>query len=132
MSWVSAITRSIPYAFGEYVIFLGLVEWNATAALLMGIVFLALGGALVALKLRYLPSGLGDAATWEHMLEAWFGNVREMTMSFLLLGAALILWSTWNASGTVFFSWLSILGLLGAMIFVVRAQRLAPVETDEA
>src|SRR5262249_7624360 len=128
---VSAITRSIPYAFGEYVIFLGLVEWNATAALLVGLLSLLLAGGLVALRLRYLPAGLGDPAIWEHMLEACFGNAREMTMSFRLLASLFILWSAWNASNVLFFSWLSIISLLGAMCFVVRAQRLPLVEADQ-
>ena len=127
-SWLSAVTRAFPYAFGEYVIFLGLVEWNAGIATFMGFLLLALAAGLAALQVGMIPAGMGSPAIWARMLTAWLGNLREMMWSFLALGASLLVWVVWYVTGAVVLSWLSLLGLIAAMFFTLRAQHAPRTE----
>ncbi len=120
--WTRALARGFPYLIVEYCIFLALVEWRALAA---GITGAALMVAALALGLMQGP---GLRARFDGVLarlrtvEPIVGQLRDVYVSLIILGAGLVNWTTWHSTSVSFFSWVSGIALVVALFFLVRAQ----------
>ena len=88
-------------------------------AWVMGILALIGGAGLVALRVMRTPTD--PVPTWEQRVEAWFGDVISIAVSVMLFGIGLLAWTHYHTAGGGFFSGVSVVALIGAMLLVVYA-----------
>jgi hypothetical protein len=117
---LSVIMRVFPYLGLEYVLFLACIESAPSFTLVVGIVALIVGLALIGTRLVVFPVPplVKDALAAITMV---LGDLLLVGASLVSLGLGWILWTSWNASGTVALSWLSVLLLLAAMFALFLA-----------
>lgn len=119
---LSAITRAFPYIGVEYVVFLALIEYNPMAAWVMGI--LAVVGGIGLAGLRAIRPASQPALAWEQMVVGWFGQVYCTAASVAAFGLGLLAWSRWHATNSAFFSGVSVVALIAALLLLVAASYL--------
>jgi hypothetical protein len=123
MAWANAFSRGLPYALLEYCIFLGLVEWNVVATIIAGILLMIVALAVAPSAVALLPDVVRERiAQARDTIKPYAGDFKEISRSALLLGAALLVWTTFHASNAGILSLLSIVVLLAAFFFAFRAQ----------
>ncbi len=125
---VSAFTRGFPYALAEYCLFLLAAYAGAALAIVAGALVVLLAGADSLLQGKVsalLP------ADWLRETENLLGRRRDVIISLGVAGLGLILWAVWNLSSAMFFSWLAICALIGALFLMLYAQWNLPAKGSE-
>lgn len=115
--WGIALLQAIPFMLVAYDLFLIIVSLGAVAALVAGAALIA----LIPLLWYFVPR-------WRPLL-AWMGRVEYMNASLITLGFGLYAWSMWSVLGRAFFSSLSILALVAALLLLIVAQHQRDVST---
>jgi hypothetical protein len=127
---LNAFTRAVPYALIEYILFLFLVQTAPIAAGVIGIaLFLLALGTTIGVQHGSMVYLTEDQ--WKS-IEQLLGYRLDILSSFMQVGAALMCWFYWNLTGTMLFSWLSLVILLSALCFMLLAQyRARPHSVSE-
>jgi len=118
---VRAFTGGFPFAGLEYVIFLGVVETSERLAVPVGLILLGLACGVFFLRQQ---ASLRPNATEGNLLgtlRQWLGDPLALAGSLALLGAGLLAFARWSATGARGFSVVAVIALVAAMLLMFVA-----------
>ena len=118
---VRAFTSAFPFAGLEYVIFLGVVETNVLFAVPVGLIALGLACGVFFLKQQALLRQETSESRLLGGVRQWLGDPLVVAGSLALLGASLIAFARWSATGAHGFSVVASIALIAAMLLLFVA-----------
>jgi hypothetical protein len=107
-----------------YIIFLSAIENSAQAALIVGIIALIVGAILFAPRFTRALDRIEFSTNMRRTIDQWAGEPLSVAACLVSLGLALVSWSRWNATGSGLFSLVSIMLLVVALAWLIRASYL--------
>jgi hypothetical protein len=122
---VRAFTSGFPFAGLEYVIFLAVVEMVIRLAVPLGLILLGLACGIFYLKQQAKMREDASEGNLLTTVRQWLGDPQILAGSLALLGAGMISFTRWSATGAQIFSVLAVIALIAAilLIFVASYQR---------
>lgn len=107
-----------------YIIFLSAIENSALTAMVVGVIVLLAGIVLFVPRFTRALDGMEAYTNTRRAIDQWAGEPLSVAACLVSLSLALFAWARWNASGTSLFSLVSLMLLVVALAWLIRASYL--------